>query len=106
MNLTSPKHPWQRLVAAARRTQEERELAAPYGFSTRVVALALSQERKLGSLLERFSLRALGVACALTVVTLSANLPLVTSLFTTVEEVSLSPSDDPIADLVQAVTID
>jgi hypothetical protein len=40
-------------------------MTAPYGFSTRVAALAFARDRTLGSVFERFSLRALGVAALL-----------------------------------------
>ena len=61
MNPTDPQHPWSRLVAAARRASDDRDTAAPYGFATRVAALAFTQERKMASLVERFALRAVGV---------------------------------------------
>ena len=71
---THPQHPWQRLTAAARRAPDGRESAAPFGFSTRMVALALEQHRAAAaSLFERFSLRALGVASLLAVVSVVAN---------------------------------
>ncbi len=63
MNLNDPKHPWTRLVAAARTVKDDRDAAAPYGFSTRVAALAFAQEPAAASLLDRFALRAVGVAC-------------------------------------------
>jgi len=63
---------WQNLVAAARRAGDERATGAPYGFATRVAALALSERRSVG-LLERFSWRALGVAALLAVVSVVAN---------------------------------
>lgn len=58
---------WQQLVSAARRAPDVRETAAPYGFSTRVVALAFAAERKpsLASVFDRFSWRALGIAALL-----------------------------------------
>jgi hypothetical protein len=39
------KHPdqrWPRLTAAARSARDERDTAAPYGFATRVAALAMA----------------------------------------------------------------
>lgn len=68
---------WLRLVAAARRAPaDHRETAAPYGFSTRVAALAMaaSVERPLSALFERLSLRAVGVAGLLAAVSVAANL--------------------------------
>jgi hypothetical protein len=69
-----PTSPWHRLIAMARRVDDERDPSAPYGFATRVAALAFSAERPLYSLLERFSLRALVLAGVLTVITVATNL--------------------------------
>ena len=55
---------WERLAAAARRAPEDRDARAPFGFSTRVAALAMAG-RPTGSLVERFALRAMIVACGL-----------------------------------------
>lgn len=69
------KQPWNRLVAAARRAPADvpGDLAPPFGFAARLVALAdLSAASSAGVsvLLERFSMRALG--CALAVLMVSA----------------------------------
>jgi hypothetical protein len=65
---------WQRLAAAARRAPaDHRETAAPPGFSTRIAALAMTAETPLASVFERFSLRALGVAALLAVVSVAAD---------------------------------
>lgn len=95
MNPIDPQHPWQRLAAAARQTPEGAE-SAPYGFATRVAALAASSERAVGSLWERFSLRALGVACLFALVSVGANYSALLSLR---EEESLV-TEDPVAELV------
>lgn len=79
MNPADPKHPWQRLVRAARQVPQEHEAAAPYGFSTRIAALAVAAERPAGSLFERFALRALGVACLLAVASVAFNYSVFTS---------------------------
>jgi hypothetical protein len=94
MNPSNPR--WSRLVAAARSAPDTRDIAAPYGFSTRVAALAMAQERISGSLLERFSLRALSVAGLLALVCVAANISTLTSLFR--EEAAVS--DDPVAEMV------
>jgi hypothetical protein len=73
MNPADPKHPWSRLTAAARRAPDPRDTAAPYGFATRVAALAMAAERPMVSLLERLSWRALGVACLLAVASFAVN---------------------------------
>ena len=72
MNLNDPKHPWSRLVAAARTVKDDRDTTAPYGFSTRVTALAFASART-SSLVERFALRALGVACVLALLSVAVN---------------------------------
>jgi hypothetical protein len=64
-NSNDPRHPWMRLTAAARQVRDDRDSSAPYGFATRVAALALAQERRVASLFERFALRAVGVASLL-----------------------------------------
>lgn len=78
MNPADPKHPWSRLAAAARRAPDSRDTAAPYGFATRVAALAMAAERPLGSLFERLSWRALGVACLLAFASVAVNFSAIT----------------------------
>lgn len=73
MNPADPQHPWSRLTAAARHASDPRDTAAPYGFATRVAALAMAVERPMGSLFERLSWRALGVACLLAVASVAVN---------------------------------
>jgi hypothetical protein len=65
---------WQRLIAAARQAPATKDMAAPYGFATRVTARALSDERSARSaIFGRFSIRALWVACLLTLVSVATN---------------------------------
>ena len=71
MNLDDPRHPWTRLTAGARSARDERETAAPFGFATRLSALAFG--RKPGALVERLALRALGLACLLAVLSAASN---------------------------------
>lgn len=73
MNPNHPQHPWRRLTAAARTVRDDRDVAAPFGFATRVAALAMAHEAKVVSLFERFALRAVGVACLLALVSLAVN---------------------------------
>ena len=73
MNPTDPKHPFSRLAAAARTVRDERDATAPYGFAARVVALAMTQERRVASLLDLFALRAVGVACLLALLSVAVN---------------------------------
>jgi len=59
---------WQRLVTAARQVRDDRDTAAPLGFSSRVAALAMERRSEgVGALLERFSWRALAAAVLLAV---------------------------------------
>lgn len=71
--LNDPKHSWMRLAAAARTVRDDRESSAPYGFATRVAALAFAQEARMASLAERFAFRALGVASLLAVFSIAMN---------------------------------
>jgi len=70
--MSSPLQPWQRIVAAARQAPDERDLTLPYGFSTRVAAMAMSTPPS-SMLVHRLSLRALGVGSLLMLVTIAAN---------------------------------
>ena len=88
---------WPRLTAAARRATDPRDTAAPYGFATRVTALAFLPERLAVSLLERFSLRALALAGVLAVVSLASNYSTLISAF----QDDAVRVDDPVAELVE-----
>lgn len=68
-----PLHPWARLTAAARQVSDDRDASAPYGFATRVVALAPRPERGIFSLPDRFALRAVGVAALLALGSVALN---------------------------------
>jgi hypothetical protein len=96
MNPSDPRHPWARLSAGARRHVDERDVSAPYGFATRVAALAMATERARVSLFERFSLRAMGVACLLLLGSLAANYSAISNAFA---EEPLVPGD-PVAELL------
>ncbi len=96
---TDPKHPWSRLATAARNAPDDRDTAAPYGFATRVAALAIAQERAVVSLFERFSLRALGVACLLAMVSVAANYSTISAAFAE-EETGAVMMDDPVSEVV------
>lgn len=73
MNPNDPQHPWARLITAARTVKDDRDTAAPYGFATRVSALAFASERAATSLVERFALRAVGVAGLLALLSAAVN---------------------------------
>jgi hypothetical protein len=96
MNLNDPKHPWARLTAAARTVKDERDSTAPYGFATRMAALAFVAGRS-SSLVERFALRALGVACLLALLSVVANYSALTRTATPEEDLA---DEGPISLLV------
>lgn len=101
MNPTDPRHPWQRLTAAARTVPADRDSAAPYGFSTRLAARAFAGEFA-PSLFTRFSLRALGLACLLMLGTVATSYSSVVKIFS--EEESAVWSEDPVAELVEVAS--
>lgn len=71
----NPENPsWEKLVALARRARDERPETAPYGFSTRVAALAMAGEGRLSaSLFERWSWRAVAIAGMFAAVSVAAS---------------------------------
>lgn len=99
MNPSDPQHPWSRLTAAARRAPDSRDITAPYGFSTRVAALAMDQKSAVNSLFERLSLRALGVACLLALLTGATNFSAVAS---TLDDADVA-TDDPVSEILEVV---
>ena len=103
MNLNAPQHPWSRLVAGARRASDDRDTAAPYGFATRVTALAFAQQRAATSFFDRYALRAVGVSCLLAVLSVAVNY---SQLSAPVRSVAATPTyeestvDDPVSMLL------
>ncbi len=109
MNPNEPRHPWPRLVAAARQVPDQRDEAAPYGFSTRVAALAFARLPSSSNVLERLALRAVAVACLLAIASVVINYPLVSNTAPakhrpsqTEEEVQFTPVEDPVTTLLDA----
>jgi hypothetical protein len=100
MSFNSPREPWPRLVSAARQVTDDRDTAAPYGFATRVAAPALSSERRVASLFERFALRAVGVACLLAIASIAINYSAFTRSASSEEPVAAA--DDPMSILLDA----
>ena len=88
---------WQRLAAAARRAAPERDESAPYGFSTRVAALAFEQAPQ-ASAYARISLRAAAVAGLLAVAAVAANYSAIVGAFD--DDSAVAATDDPIAEVV------
>ncbi len=66
---------WQKLVAAARHVRDERDTAAPYGFATRVAALAMTAGRPATgvALIDRLAWRALGVSALLAMISVASS---------------------------------
>ena len=102
--LHEPRHPWSRLTAAARTVQDDADATAPFGFATRVAALAFAQEGRVASLVERFALRAVGVATLLALFSVVLNYqalapvaPKSAAAVSQVEETDLVPADDAVA---------
>jgi len=101
--LNDPRHPWARLTAAARNVDDDRNTSAPYGFATRIAALAFAQEQKMASLFERFALRALGVSSLLAVCSVALNYEVITTTAVAgpavvrFDESESMPKDDAVA---------
>jgi hypothetical protein len=98
MNHPIPLQPWRRLTTAARTVIDDRDSAAPYGFATRLAALALAQERKVVSLFERFAFRALGAAFLLALVSVVVDYSVFSAVPTSSEDELIE--DDPVAVLL------
>lgn len=98
MKPTDHDQSWARLTAGARRAPRGTDAATPFGFSTRVAALAFAAERPMRSLLERFSLRAVGVASLLAVASVVVNYPVLTAHPADDELIAL---EDPVATLLE-----
>ncbi len=94
MKPIKPDHSWNRLIAAARRVPAETVTASPYGFATRIAALAMAAERPGRSLFERFALRAVGVASLLALASVCANISVLTA---EADEENIVIGDDPVA---------
>jgi hypothetical protein len=89
---------WQKLVAAARRAPPARDESAPFGFSTRVAALAFGAERQSPSIFSRLSLRAAAVACLLAVAAVALNYSAIKGAFE--DDSAVAANDDPVAEVV------
>jgi hypothetical protein len=99
MNPSDPQHPWSRLTAAARTVRDDRDPTAPYGFATRVAALALGSERRVSSLLELFAFRAVAVASLLALASVAVNYKSLATgpVAQTVEYTEPGQNDDPVS---------
>ena len=95
--MTEKNAPWNKLVAAARNAPVDGDISAPYGFATRIAALAMADDRPRASLFARYSLRAVGFACLLAVVSVAANYSAIVSMF---QSDPAAVTDDPVAEAV------
>lgn len=94
--MSQPEHRWSRLTDLARRAPDgAAALEMPAGLSTRVVAAWLAERREaiLESPWETLALRALAVACLITIAAAAAAWPAMTS----------SETRDPIADVADPI---
>lgn len=101
MNPNASRDPWSRLVTAARTVRDDRDTTAPYGFATRVAALAFSQERRVVSVFDRFALRAFGVACLLAIASVAVNYSVMKTSAPAEEHIA-GVTDDPMTVLLDA----
>jgi hypothetical protein len=88
---------WEKLLAAARKAPAGDE-SAPFGFSTRVAALAFEQAAPPAPNFARLSLRVAAVACLFAVVAVGVNFSAIASAFD--DEAAPSTADDPVAEVV------
>jgi hypothetical protein len=105
-HFNDPRHPWSRLTAAAREVTDDRDSAAPYGFATRVVALAFAQERRVSSLFERFAFRAVGVASLLALFSIVLNYPALSTPTSTVMTPQIEETERVAVDDAVAIVLD
>src|ERR1017187_8344190 len=90
---------WQKLFAAARRAAPAGEdESAPFGFSTRVAALAFGAESPAPSIFAPLAVRAAAVACVLAVFSVAVNYRAITGAFE--GESAVAANDDPVAEVV------
>ena len=94
MNLDDPRHPWTRLAAAARQARDDRDASAPYGFATRVAALAMAQERRVASLFEAFAFRAVAISGLLALASVAVNYSAFNALTTPKAAVATNLEDE------------
>jgi hypothetical protein len=96
--MNSPEKSWQKLLAAARRAPTSGDESAPFGFSTRVAALAFEQAQPQASAFARLSFRAAAVAGLLAVAAVAANYSAIMGAFD--DDTSTAAADDPVAEVV------
>jgi hypothetical protein len=97
--VNDPQKAWQRLVEAARKAPPEGGEPAPFGFSTRVAALAFAPPASTPSIFARYSLRAAAVAGLLALAAVAANYTALKGAFDD-EAAPVASPDDPVAEVV------
>ena len=90
---------WKKLVAAARKAPQAGDEAAPFGFSTRVAALAFEQGRPGSSAFSGLSLRAAAVALLLAAIAVGVNYSAIVGAFDDQPSAGAA-GDDPVAEVV------
>jgi hypothetical protein len=97
--MSADKEAWQKLAAAARKARPvAADESAPFGFSTRVAALAFQQQPAGSSAFARLSLRAAAFACILALGAVAANYSAIKGAFA--DEPANASNDDPIGEVV------
>jgi hypothetical protein len=96
--MTPDDKSWQRLLAAARRAPPAGDESAPFGFSTRVAALAFERRQAPAWDFARMSLRAAAVAGLLAVAAVAANFSAIRGALD--DDSAVATGDDPIAEVV------
>lgn len=91
------EHRWLRLTSLARQAPIEEDVASPYGFSTRVAALAMQARPPSDALLEKFALR--GLVAALTLG--AASLAFSFTELTAEADDDLTLAADPLPELLE-----
>jgi hypothetical protein len=87
-----------KLIEAARRAPPAADEPAPFGFSTRVVAMAFDSDRPATSAFARLSLRAAAVAFLLAAIAVGVNYSAIVGAFSA--EPAPGSGDDPVAEVV------
>lgn len=88
---------WQRLVESARQVPDNRDTAAPFGFATRVAALAFSKPKaSLAATLDRFSWKALILSCILMTLGIASSY----STLISVNDDESTPQD-PVSEIIE-----
>jgi hypothetical protein len=89
---------WERLTAAARRAPGGADESAPFGFSTRVAAMAFDAGRPEPSAFGRLAIRAALVSCLLAAVAVGVNYSAIAGALS--DEAPAAAGDDPVAEVV------